>query len=315
MNHQRFYLLVSVTILSLGVLLFAIKREAPVFEQTKLGFLLPELGQQLDEVARIEITHGLGLSGTQRLIFERKADASQSRWVVVARDNYPANQELVNETILSLSTIEKLAPRTRLSKWHRALGLTPPDDLSVAIEFKVFDNAGAPIASVLLGNDEKSEAEQKQTAKQVGVALNNFYIRKANEDQTWLARGRLPRNKDITPWIDPNLDWPDFAQVVSISYAGTNSLTISREDVALPWPNQVASDIIARLSALRPLDVVKVETIDFTSGQSLILSLKGGDTFTIKSVTTSSNFWVRLNGGDWAYKFDGAAREALIPIF
>ena len=313
MSKLRFYILCFVTFISVGVLIFALQREAPVFVQEKLGLLLPELNSQLDKVARVEITHGLGLSGTQTLIFSRGAEEGDQLWRVVARDYYPANQELVNETIIALSNLEKLAPRTALKEWHRVLGLTAPDDLSKAIEFKLFDASGAPIAQVLMGNDERSEAEQKQSSKQVGDSLKNFYMRRSDLDQSWLVRGRLPRSKDITPWLDARLVWPDFDQVIEMTLRGISRGSFTRPDAASPWPSNKPVDIMVQIAALRLLDVVSADTIDFADGQTTIFTLANGTEFTISAVTTSSNFWVRLNNGSWAYKFDGSARDALIP--
>ncbi len=302
MTRRLLNILLVLTLASLGFLAYAIYQEKPVHERRALGVLLPNLASQLDQVATIQLTFGLGMSGTQIVTIERQ----NGQWVLPSRQNYRANQELVNELLLNLAAIEKLAPRTALAKWHIRLGLTEPEKLGAAIRFRLLDQSGTDIAGVLLGKPEASEVEQKQAIQQIGLPQSNFYIREIGQDQSWLARGRLPRNKDVAVWIDPTLPLPDLKQVARV--AGPAAA------VSLPVEAPTAQTILTAMAALRPLDVTAAALIDFTAGQVVTLQLQNGDTTRIAVVSTGSHLWAKFSTDDtWAYKFDGAAAAALLP--
>jgi len=294
--------LLALTVTSLGLLAYATYQEKPVHERRALGVLLPNLASRLDQVATIEMTFGLGISGTQNVTLERQ----NGQWVVPSRQNYRANQELVNELLLNLAAIEKLAPRTALPKWHIRLGLTEPEKLGAAIRFRLRDQSGADLAGVLLGKPESSEVEQKQAIQQIGLPQSNFYIREIGQDQSWLARGRLPRNKDVAAWIDPALPLPDMTQVARVIGPA--------EMVALSAEAPAAQTMLSAMATLRPVDVTPAALIDFTAGQILTLQLQNGDTTRITVVSTGSHLWAKFSTAEaWAYKFDGTAAVALLP--
>ena len=149
----------------------------------------------------MEVTHGRGLSGARALHMRR----TDSGWTLDERWNYPANDELVNETLLALADLKALEARTAQTDWHRSLGLVVPEDLGAAVRFRVSDGAGREMAALLLGKEQQSESEATQEVKNYGPELRQFYVRREDSTQSWLARGRLPRNPDIAAWIDPRL--------------------------------------------------------------------------------------------------------------
>ena len=68
---------------------------------------------------------------------------------------------------------------------------------------RVRDAEGGLLADVMLGKEEASEVAAIQQIKQLGAVERNFYVRRSDSAQTWLARGRLPRNAQIAAWLDP----------------------------------------------------------------------------------------------------------------
>lgn len=301
---RLFQVLIAISLLSLGLLGYALIKERTVRTQVDLGLLLPALSDRFSDVASIDVTFGLGMSGTQTVSIRRQND----KWVLPSRQNYPANQELVNEVVLNLAAIEKIAPRTAIPKWHSRLGLTHPEKLGAAIRFELRDASGQLVAGVLLGKPEASEVEQKQAIQQIGLPQSNFYIREIDQDQTWLARGRLPRNKDFAAWIDADLPLPDLTSVETLVISGDGAVSLSASEEA-------SKEILGGLSALRPVDVTPAELINFEQGRALKLVHRDGAETDISAVSTGSHLWARFSTGpDWAYKFDGSAAAALMPI-
>lgn len=296
-------LLAVAAVASIILLTYALIRERPVYEREKLGLLFPDLAQQIEKVDRLDVTFGLGLSGVQELSVEKL----DGRWFLPARNYYAANQELINETLFNIASVEKLARRTALPTWHARLGLSAPENLGASIRFVARDRAGKALAAVLVGNREESEVEQKQPIYAVGVTEENFYARRDGEDQTWLARGRLPRNKDIAAWIDPNLPLPDLGTVEAVRFTGAENLRFPRD-------SDQGRTLLSALEALRPIDVAPATTLDMTQARLVGLELATGDLFSITSIATSSAFWVMFGAdAQWIYKFDGTAQAAFVP--
>ena len=181
----------------LGVI--AVFFDRPVNAVSETEILLPDFARQIDAAQALEIVHGRGMSGSVTLSFKRTPEG----WVMRERDDYPARQELVNETLLALSALQTGAARTAQPKWHRALGLVRPEEFGKAIRFSVRDAEGGLLADVMLGKEEASEVVAVQQTKQLGTVERNFYVRRTDSAQTWLARGRLPRNSQIAAWLDP----------------------------------------------------------------------------------------------------------------
>ena len=195
----------------LGVI--AVFADRPVNAVSEREIFLPDFARQIDAAQALEIVHGRGMSGSVTLSFKRTPEG----WVMRERDDYPARQELVNETLLALGALQTGAARTAQPKWHRALGLVRPEEFGKAIRFSVRDAEGGLLADVMLGKEEASEVVAVQQTKQLGTVERNFYVRRTDSAQTWLARGRLPRNAQIAAWLDPAFPSLPQERLVAVS--------------------------------------------------------------------------------------------------
>ena len=101
-----------VTLASLVLALIALIGERPVNAVAPPQLLLADYAAQIDKAQKLEVTHGRGLSGARALHVSR----TETGWTVDERWNYPANDELVNETLLALADLKgwKRAPRKRI---------------------------------------------------------------------------------------------------------------------------------------------------------------------------------------------------------
>jgi hypothetical protein len=136
-----------VTLVSLALALVASLTDRRVNAVAPPSVFLPDYAAQIDKAARLEITHGLGMSGVRRFSFARQ----EGIWRLEQRANYPAKQELVTETLLALADLKILEARTGQARWHRALGLATPEDFGKAVRFRVLDAQGAEMAACAVG--------------------------------------------------------------------------------------------------------------------------------------------------------------------
>ena len=84
-----------VTLASLVLAFIALIGERPVNAEAPPQILLADYAAQLNKASKLEVTHGRGLSGARAFHVSR----TDTGWTVDERWNYPANDELVNETL------------------------------------------------------------------------------------------------------------------------------------------------------------------------------------------------------------------------
>ena len=268
--------------------------DRPVNAVSKSEILLPDLARQIEAAQALEIVHGRGMSGADKLSFKRTPEG----WVMRERDNYPARQELVNETLLALGSLQTGAARTAQPKWHRALGLVPPEEFGKAIRFRVRDEDDALLADIMLGKEEASEIAAVQQTKQLGTVERNFYVRRTDSAQTWLARGRLPRNAQIGAWLDPA--FPSLPQELLVSVSTGND---AADEGASPdllrrmpddiWDQAWGERWLESFSRLQPEDVSRDTEINFETASTLHLNYKNGVNVRLEIVDAGPVLWIR----------------------
>ena len=328
-------ILAIIAALSVGLMLFVTLTQERVNRADVPPKLIDELA--LDKVARLEVTHGLGLSGERVFNFRR----SGGQWFLAERHNYPAHQELVNETLLALADIELLEARTANPDWHRLLGLVAPENIGKAIRFRLYDGAGDELASILLGRSQQSEAENVQDVQNFSQISDYFYIRKEGDAQSWLANGRLPRSPERAAWLSPHLPRPDRA---ALAYLTINN---NKEKMRFDMREETAKIWLDQFYALRPDEIAPRSDIDFEAGKSFTLSTISGLTIDFEVVGVATTVWLAAraeyinpknipdngdNGDDadngeatsaaelinarfanWAYRFPASAAPILFP--
>lgn len=209
---RHLIILAGVTLLAVLIAIYAVMRDtrgvSARFESTKL---FTGLDTHLEHVSKIVMTIPRGMQGPQKLIMTKSADGI---WHLPAYGDYPARQDKVRDLLVGLGNLEAYEPRTKRAEWHRNLGLLAPEDLGTAMRVEIFDEQNTRIVGLLTGKiPEESVDVQGQ---------GMIYVRRDGEDQTWLARGRLPLSKVASDWLDKDfldLKKDDIARVTL--WAGT----------------------------------------------------------------------------------------------
>ena len=282
--------LTLITGLSLVLALAALIGERPVNAVAPPQLLLADYAAQLDKAQKLEVTHGRGLSGARSLHISR----TDTGWTLDERWNYPANDELVNETLLALADLKAVQARTAQVDWHRALGLVVPEDLGAAVRFRVTGKQGAILTSLLLGKEQQSESEATQEVRNYGPELRQFYVRREDSAQSWLARGRLPRNPDMAAWIDPALPRHDLDKLTKLRF-GTGDDAFAALRVGSNWSLGGTQDWLDRFAALRPDDVARAEAINFDTARPFTLQFEDGLSLTYENVGAATVIWSRIS--------------------
>ena len=153
------------------------------------GLAFPGLTQRLSGAVSIEIRNK-----DHRLQLKRE---NGDVWVLPEKDNYPVRQERVRELLVGMTELRLTEPRTSNPELLGRLGLDDPDkEGSSALLLRVLDGAGNTIAALIAG---------RRRVRTQGNVPEAIYVRRPNENQAWLAEGRLAIDAEPALWLDRDI--------------------------------------------------------------------------------------------------------------
>ena len=148
--------------------------------------LLPNFSQNLNKISKIKI------QSYQNSYYLLKKN---NQWVAPEHYNYPLNTKELNEFLLEIGNLKLLDKKTNESKYHNRLGLAIPiekDKISKVIKFYGYDNK--TLYSFIIGNKAKISNNDRL-----------FYIRKVNDDQSWIFLNNLVIHEKSLNWTNTDL--------------------------------------------------------------------------------------------------------------
>lgn len=160
--------------------------------------MFPGLGQSAASASSIQVD-GPGAKVTLN------KDAN-GQWVVAERDNYPANPDGVRAIIMSLADLTLVEKRTADPARHAELELTTGEN-GTGHSITITGADGQALAALVAG---------KVQAPASGNTPGTVFVRRAGEDQVWLARGGLGIPASIGATLDKTLFKLDRARIASV---------------------------------------------------------------------------------------------------
>jgi hypothetical protein len=117
-------------------------------------------------------------------------------WTIREKAGFVADAQQVRATILGVSGLQLIEPKTANPEWHDQLGLRAPEKGGEGTTVTLFDGAGKTLAAVVVGKGA-------DIADAMGRGA--IYVRKVGEDRTWLARGYLMAKPALADWLDKRI--------------------------------------------------------------------------------------------------------------
>ncbi len=186
MSPRSFLALALATVVSLGLAAYAVaNRDLPV-ARTRLDTpFLPDLAARIADVARITVrTAETGMT----------ARRTEEGWVLEEKGDYPVELDKVRELVLGLAQMRLVEPKTRDPERLARLELEPVDTEGArSREIVLADSAGTVLAEVVIG---------KRKFSLYGPGKSGSYVRRADEDQAWLADRALDVPEEPLDWFD-----------------------------------------------------------------------------------------------------------------
>lgn len=277
------------------------ENKAPQTEVAR-NALYPDLLTQLNDVSRVQF-RAVGSETT----LVRNGDA----WQIENKDQFAANAGAVKRTLLQVANLRTIEAKTRSAKHYAKLGVSDLDS----------EGAEGTLVTVTASGDKQLFELIVGHARGTG-AQDQYYVRRMNDEQTWLVEGALEVPADPIRWLDAAIVDIDTQRVrevrittpdgspITITKREQNDNFFSLQDVPAGFEAQsktTVSSIGALLLDLRFNDVESasrvaslepVRHVDVTTFDGLIASL---DEFAVDDKT-----FVRFG-----FKYDESA--ALAP--
>ena len=261
---------------------------APQFEPRPL---FPGLTEQLTGVSEIEVASKAGTFHVRQM---------DGRWVVVERDSYPADVGQLQATGKGLADLQVIEAKTARADWLNYLGLGAPPEGDATL-LKLTGSGGAVLAEVLIGQTQGNPDALGRTA---------MYVRKPNENQSWLARGYLVPKAAIADWLDKTalVIARDRVKGAVVDPAEGPSYTLARDTKEMPdfrmtdlprgrelafegSPSGVAGSVVGFVYQ----DVAKADQINFTNAPQTVFSTFDGLNITIRVATRGMERWATVS--------------------
>ena len=219
------------------------------------GLLLPELGEDLDQVTQVTV---MG-AGSETVATLQRGD--EGGWTIAERNGYPADVEKVRHTLISLAEARIVEPKTANPGFHDRLG----------VEDVASDDAGG-LAVMLTGTDTPVDIIVGDTE-----GASQRYVRVAEQAQSFLIDRDPDVGSETTEWLATDIvaipgsrvsrvtvTHPD-GEVVSVSKADSEQTNFDVD--AIPEGRELQYASIANvmgtvLSSLRLQDVESLTESD-----------------------------------------------------
>jgi hypothetical protein len=187
MRNRSLLIFAAVAALLLVAAIAAVQQRAPQTVREK-ELLLPELKGRINDAAELEI------SGQGRSLHLVRSD---SDWLIRDADDYPADFDRIRRTLVGMTELRLLAPKTRNPDLHHRLGVEAPDRRGAnSILLVLRDGSGAQLASLVVGRNRRSSSP---------LASPGLYVRLPDSPQALLVEGRLEVSTQISDWFDRDL--------------------------------------------------------------------------------------------------------------
>ncbi len=186
MSPKSFLALLVLTLASIGLAGYSLAtRDVPEADVAIDRPLLPDLADRLDQVATIEVR-----TANRSMTARRQGD----EWVVVEKDNYPADPEKVRRLVLGLAEMRILEAKTRDPERLARLELEPVDKKDAkSREVTLRTSDGTVLAKVVVG---------KRKYSLFGPGKSGSYVRLADSNQAWLVDRSIEVPEEPLDWFD-----------------------------------------------------------------------------------------------------------------
>jgi hypothetical protein len=199
------------------------------------GLMFPDVAPQLKNAAKVEITHQDNVT-----VIEKRPDGA---WGVASMHDYPIQETKLRGLLTSLTELRLAEPRTSDPAEFARLGVDDPQTKGSSADLlRILDAGGKPLVELIVGH--------RRVRGQANVP-DEVYVRRPNENQSWLAEGTLQIDADASQWLDRN--------ILNIGHERIASVTSTRAGAGESAPPLVFGQVDGKFALTQPKEHPKLE--------------------------------------------------------
>jgi hypothetical protein len=214
-------------------------RQEPGEQQSYSGgkLMFADLAPKLQDAARIEIVHQDNTTTIAK---------HDDTWGLVDRGGYPVQASKLRGMLTALTELRLVEPRTTDPAQFSRLGLEDPKEKAATSNLlRVLDASGKPIVALIVGH---------RRVRTQGNVPEQVYVRRPDDNQTWLAEGSLQVDADPQLWLERD--------IMNIDHARITSVNVQRDEQKLDFARDGAKLVVKEPADHPPLDDYKVDDVD-----------------------------------------------------
>ena len=293
MRTKPFAILAIVTAVSVAIAGWSVfERNQATASGPPPGSLFPGLINQVNEIARIDVQ-------TPKLSFSIERSSSE-QWQVKERGGYPVKFETIKQAVVGIANTRLLEAKTAKPELHDRLFLKSPNDGGRGTTIVLADRSGKSIAAIVVGKTKSSPTKSED-----GI----HYVRRLDQNQSYLASGRVEVWETIDRWLDNTM--PTIARQ-RVRAATTIQANGARAGVARTDPNSRDFKITNIPKGMKPLhdtagnalgsalgflnfeDVQPASKVDFTDANKAIYKTFDGVTIEVTVKKEKDGYWLQF---------------------
>jgi Domain of unknown function (DUF4340) len=263
--------------------------------------MFPDLAPKLKDAVRLEITH----QGKQTVI-EKRQDGG---WGIASMHDYPVQETKLRGVLTGLTELRLTEPRTSDPAQFARLGLDDPNAAGSSADLlQVVDGAGKPILAVIAGH--------RRVRSQANVP-EEIYVRRPDQNQSWLAEGSLQVDADPASWLDRDIMNIAHDRIASV-VVGDKALVFGQADGKFtltqpadhPKLEDYKVDDVARALETLTLQAVKADAdAPGTEAGHAVFTTNDGLAVTVTMFHADKDVWARFSASANADKDKGEAEK------
>jgi bifunctional DNA-binding transcriptional regulator/antitoxin component of YhaV-PrlF toxin-antitoxin module len=304
----------SVLVLALVTLLTSVAAVVMVLLEPQTGRVVvdgepafPALRANPDAVAEIEVR-----GGGNDIVLER---TDGEAWVSRTRDGYPVEPGLTRAIVVALSDMQLVEAKTSDPARFARLEVEDPDQDAASQLVTLRGEDGEVLAEVIVG---------KERNRLTGTEPAGTYIRRPEEEQSWLATGRvaLPEEPDV--WLEREVVDLAAEEVVEVEVSpadGPAYILRRAEDtdgwvLAGPEGEQPLADdadpieLVGALAGLRHQGIARADELAWPEpGHRLRFTTDGGLRVSVRAADVDGGPWITIEAAPALAEADPEALE------
>lgn len=295
MKTSTFAALAVVTAAVIGGAFYATQeRETVIAESFERQPLYPDLLSHVNDVTWLRVAS----QADGPLTMIRQGD----HWILEEKYGYYADIEKISQTLVELSSLETLEPKTKKPENFAELRVEDVEapEGTITHSIRVTAKAGDEVlADLLVGRDRPAD---------IGGGV---FVRKMGENQTWLASGSYQPNRKALQWVDRNIINVDSRRIrrATMQHADGDGFEVAKPDIASedmayasfvppemePKPTHEMNNMASISDFLVLQDVRPAAELDWSEPDSILwLETYDGLKISITAVEDGDNTWFRL---------------------